>query len=403
MSHSRINTLANVVDLAPYVENFNFNRMEPVRDVGDMSFSTQYFAGSRYDNLLIIFGSFQDSLRFMFSNFTESEIKSIDSAIQFYLRLFPHDGLIELMNDPVTDVSMHKREDSFRVNFKVFSVVHRSGFDEWIFQINDKFSNDRPMLALTYKELHKAILRSFEVMFNDIFLSHTLIIDNNLAKAVAENQTNASFSSMRYKKIFTHESDVAFALHIKKYNKFKVFEDAKVDDHVFNQDELCVIGNATVEKNIIDVAKLSLTQISIHNESVYLLDHLFKVALKPSELEYLKKTLELMRISDRCYPAQPDTKIKIIRGNSSKKSLFNLIREGCPYTFRTGRHTITIGTYISVGIYIEDEYTSIRLPSFEAAYGVCYNKLVNHVGKTLDVEPDYVTEFHFKTVEMSNY
>lgn len=401
MSHSRIETLANVIDLAPYVENFNFNRMEPVRDVGDMSFSTQYFSSTRYDRLFIIFGSFQESLRFMFSNFTDSEIKSIESALQFYLRLFPYDRLVELMNDPITEVSMHKRDDSFLVNFKLFSIVYR--YNEWIFQINDKFNADRTMFELTYNELHMAILRSFEVMFNDIFLSHTLIIDNNLVKAVADNQTNASFSSMRYKKIFTHESDVEFAMHIKKYNKFKVFEDAKVDDHIFNQDELCVIGNATVEKNIIDVAKLSLTQISIHNESVYLLDHLFKVALRPTELEHLKKTLELMRLADRCYPIQPDTKIKIIRGNSSKKTLFNLIREGCPYTFRTGRHSITIGTYISVGIYIEDEYTSLKLPSFEAAYGVCYNKLASHIGKTLDVDPDYVTDLHFKTVEMSNY
>lgn len=401
MSYSRIEILANIIDLAPYVESFNFNRMEPVCNVGDMSFSTQHFANSRYDSLFIIFGSFQESLKFMFSDFTASEIKSIDSALQFYLRLFPYDRLIELMNDPITNISMHKRDDSFLVNFKIFSIVYR--YNEWSFQINDKFSSDRPMLELTYNELHMAILRSFEVMFNDIFMTHSLIIDNNLVKTVADNQTNETFSSMRYKQIFTHESDVDFAMHIKKYNKFKIFEDGKVNDHIFDQDELCVIGNDTVEKNIINVSKLSQTQISIHNESLYLLDHLFKVALRATELEYLKKTLELMRIADRCYPKQPDTKIKIIRGNSSKKTLFNLIREACPFTFRTGRHSITIGTYISVGIYIDDEYTSLKLPSFEAAYGFCYNKLISHVGKTLDLDPDYVTDLHFKTLEMSNY
>jgi hypothetical protein len=134
-----------------------------------------------------------------------------------------------------------------------------------------------------------------------------------------------------------------------------------------------------------------------------LLDHLFKVSLRPTELDYLKKILELMRLSDSCYPNQKDTKIKIVRSNNSKKTIFNLITERCPFTFRTGRHSITIGAYISVGIYIEDEYTSLQLPSFEAAYKKCYEKLITHVSKTLDIKPEDVTDLHFKTLEMSNY
>lgn len=401
MSHSRIDTLAHVLDLAPYIESFNFNRMEPVRDVGDLSFSTDFFSSTRYDNLSIVFGSFQESLKFMFSDFTDSEIKSIESAIYFYLRLFPYDPLVEEMNDPVTTVSMHKRDDSFLMDFKLFSIVYR--YNEWIFQINDKFEKDRPMLAMSYNGLHNAILSAFAAMFKDIFMVHSLIVDNSLVKAVADNQANFTFSTMRYKHTFTYENDMDFAMHIKKYNKFKVFEDRNNNDHVFKKDELCVIGNFTVANNIMSVSKLLETHISIHNESVYLLDHLFKVALRPSELEYLKKTLDLMRLADNCYPNQKDTKIKIIRTNNSKKSVFNLITERCPFTFRTGRHSITMGAYISIGLYIEDEYTSLQLPSFEAAYGVCYNKLISHVSKTLDIKPEDVTELHFKTLEMSNY
>lgn len=401
MSHSRIETLANVIDLAPYIETFNFNRLEPVRDVGDLSFSTDRFSSTRYDNLSIVFGSFQEALKFMFSDFTDSEIKSIESAIYFYIRLFPYEQLVEGMSDPITTVSMHKRDDSFLMNFKLFSIAYR--FNKWEFQINDKFKKDRPMLSISYNGLHNAILSAFSAMFKDIFMIHSLIVDNSLVKTVAENQNNFTFSTMRYKHIFTHENDMDFAMHIKKYNKFKVFEDRKTDEHMFNKDELCIIGNFTVANNIMSVSKLLETQISIYNESIYLLDHLFKVALRPSELEYLKKTLELMRLADNCYPNQKDTKIKIIRTNNGKKSVFNLITERCPFTFRTGRHSITIGAYISIGLYIEDEYTSMQLPSFESAYGFCYNKLVSHVGKTLDLDPDYVTDLHFKTLEMSNY
>jgi hypothetical protein len=401
MSHSRIDTLANVIHLAPYIDSFNFNRMEPVRDVGDMSFSTQYFASSRYDTLSIIFPSFQESLRFMFSDFTDSEIKMIDSSLQFYLRLFPYEPLLDAMKDLVTTVSMHKRDDSFLMKFKCFSIAYR--YNEWIFQINDKFNKNRCMLAMSYDELHMAILSAFDAMFKDIFMTHSLIVNNNIVKAVAANQTNFAFSSMRYNHTFTHESDMDFAMHIKKYNKFRVFEDRISNEHVFNKDELCIIGNFTVEKNIMSVAKLSETQITIHNESVHLLDHLFKVALRPSELNYLKKILELMRLSDSCYPNQKDTKINIVRSNNSKKTIFNLITERCPFTLRTGRHTITIGAYISVGIYIEDEYTSLKLPSFEAAYEVCYDKFITHVSKTLDIKPEDVTDLHFKTLEMSNY
>lgn len=402
MPQSIIEQLAMTEEMEPIIDDLPLHRVNIVADVGDVSFSRDFIAGFHQQHFKMIFSTLQESLVFMFSDFSLSEIKSIDSMMQFYIRLFPYDLMIEANKIPETIVSMYRRDDSCIINFKLFSIAYR--YNKWIFQINDKYANDISMYDMSFKSLQMAIITAIDSMFLDIFRNTSLVINNQLALAVAHNQSNFDFTTMRYQHLFKHETDMAFAMHIKDHNNFHVVTDHNVKSRIVPKGVMVVSGNQRVEKNILNLTKLTETHVSIHNESIELFDDLFSVALSPIELEYLKKTFELMRLSDACYPRQPDNEIQIIRANNGKKTIFNLIRERLPFQFRTGRHSVSISSSLSVGFYIEDEYASYqRVKSFQELYHMCYTKFIEHVGKTFGLRPEDVTELHFKTLEMANY
>jgi hypothetical protein len=402
MSLSLIEQFVTVDQIESVIDSLPLNKVNLISDSGDVTFKDDNIAGFRQQNFKIMFNTLQESLIFMFSNFSLSEIKSIESMMQFYVRLFPYDLMVEANKTPETVVTMYRRDDSCIINFKLFSIAYR--YNKWLFQINDKYNNDIKMYDMSFKSLQMAIITAIDTMFLDIFRDTSLVINNQLALTVANNQTNFGFSTMRYKHLFTYETDMSFAMHIKDYDNFHVVTDKNVKSRIVPRDVMVVSGNQRVEHNILNVAKLTETHISIHNESIELMDKLFSVTFSPVELEYLKKTFEVMRLSDCCYPRQPDTEIQIIRANTGKKTIFNLIREKIPFQFRTGRHSVSISSSISIGFYIEDEYLSCqKIKSFKDAYHLCYNKFIEHVSKTFDIPPEEVTELHFKTLEMSSY
>lgn len=402
MSLSVIEQFVTVDNVESVIDSLPLHKVNFISDVGDVTFKDDIIAGFRQQNFKIMFNTLQESLIFMFSNFSLSEIKSIESMMQFYIRLFPYDLMVEANKTPETILSMYRRDDSCTIDFKLFSIDYR--YNKWIFKINDKEANDIKMYDMSFKSLQMAIITAIDTMFMDIFRDTSLVINNQLALTVANNQSNFDFSTMRYKHLFTYENDVTFAGHVQSYGNFHVVTDKNVKSRVVPRDVMVVSGNQRVEHNILNVAKLTETHISIHNESIGLMDKLFSVTFSPVELEYLKKTFEVMRLSDCCYPRQPDTEIQIIRANTGKKTIFNLIKERIPFQFRTGRHSISISLSISLGFYIEDEYLSCqKIKSFKDTYHLCYNKFIEHVSKTFDIPTEEVTALHFKTLEMSSY
>lgn len=402
MTLSIIEQFVTVEQVESVIDSLPLNKVKLISDVSDVSFEQDFIAGFRQQNFKIMFKTLQESLVFMFSNFSLSEIKSIESMMQFYIRLFPYDFMVEANKIPETVVTMYRRDDSCIISFKLFSIAYR--YNKWIFQINDKYNNDIKMYDMSFKSLQMAIITAIDSMFLDIFRDVSLVINNQLALMVAHNQSNFDFTTMRYKHLFTYENDVTFAGHVKNYGKFLVVTDKNVKSRIVPRDVMVVSGNQRVEHNILNVAKLTDTHISIHNDSIQLLDKLFSITFSPFELDYLKKVFKLMQLSDCCYPRQPDNEIQIIRANTGKKTIFNLIQEKIPFQFRTGRHSISISSFISIGFYIEDEYFSCqKIKSFKDAYYLCYNKFIEHVSKTFDIQPEEVTELHFKTLEMSSY
>lgn len=401
MSLSMIEQLADATDIQTFFDSVKFNRVETVSNVGDMSYQDHTLMGTHYSTLKVMFPSLHDSLSFFLSAFTQSEIKSIESMIRFYIRLFPYDALETAINKNHPVITVNHRSDACWVNFEAFTIVR--SYKKWKFKINDKHDKSLDLDALNFQNIQIVLLHAFYDMFHNIFKHEQFIINNELALKVAKNQDNFSFTQMRYQHMFTHETDMDFAKHVRDYGNLHIVTDDNVKNRVIHRGVMGVSGNRRVVKNILHVAKQSETHISIHNECVDLLDNLFHIALTPTQLDYLKKTLEVMRLADICYPKHKDNEIQIIRANNGKKTIFNLISERTPYQFKTGRHCLIISSFISVGFYIENEYCSERVKTFQEAYELCYNLLIKHVGKSLDIDPKDVTELHFKTLEMSNY
>lgn len=401
MSLSMIEQLADAVDILPFFDSVKFNKVETVSNSGEISYQDHTLMGTHYSTLKVVFSSLQDSLSFFLSSFTQSEIKSIESMIRFYIRLFPYDALENAINNKNPIVKVNHRDDACWVDFGAFTIVRI--YKKWKFKINDKYDKSLDLDALSFQNIQIVLIHAFYDMFHNIFKHDNFIINNELALKLAKNQDNFSFTQMRYQHIFTHETDMDFAKHVRNYGNLYIVTDTNAKNRVIHRGIMGVSGNQRVVKNILHVAKQSETHISIHNECVDLLDHLFHVALTSTQLDYLKKTLEVMRIADICYPKHKDNEIQIIRANNGKKTIFNLITERTPYQFKTGRHSLILSSFISVGFYIQDEYCSERVKTFQEAYEMCYNLLIKHVGKSLDIDPKDVTDLHFKTLEMSNY
>jgi len=403
MSLSMIEQIASSDGLKPFFDDFTFNKVDTVSNIGDMSYEEHTLLSTHYSTLKIIFPSLHDSLSFIFKSFTVSEIKSIESMLRFYIRLFPYEALETAINKKQSMITIHHRDDTCWVNFESFTIVH--SYNSWKFRINDKINENLDMDHFDFENIKTVFINAFHRMFHDIFLNESLVINNELALKVANNQKNFTFNQMRYQHIFQHETDMNFAMHIRDYGNFQIITDrnSNVKKRVIEKGVMGVSGHLRVVKNVLHVSKLAETHISIHDESLDLLDHLFHIALTPIELNYLKKTLEVMYITDKCYLPNKDNEVQIVRANTGKKTIFNLIPEHRPYKFRKSWHVITVSTFISISFYLDGEYHLENVKSFQAAYEFCYNLLTQHVGASLNIDPSDVTELHFKTIEMSNY
>lgn len=401
MPQSQIETIAYSANIEHELNDLSFNCVDEVAVVGDMSYRQDNIAGFRMEHIKIVFNDLESSLHYMFSDYTHSELKSIHSMIQFYLKLFPYNRLTAANQEHQWIISIFKRDDTCRVDFKLFSITFL--LNGWKFCINDKLLKDRLMTSTSFKSLQTVILSAFQDMFEDIFIKKHLMVNNNLVKQVLQNQTNFSFTAMRFKNVITHELDMEFAKHIRDSNKFRVVGELPNYVSSVQHNEICVAGDIRVSRNVLNVTKLTDTYIVIHNDSLHLLDEIFSVSFTPEQLFYLKKMFQLLRLSDNCFESVHSNHIKIVRPNNGRKSLFNLIPERKALHFLTGRNSIVLSTQVTVSLLMGYTMKSIAADSFEAAYNLAYDAFISKVASHLSILPSEVTDRHITTLEMMHY
>lgn len=415
MIQSNMLNILNSDDIDAVLKTFPFNRVENIYSVNDLNYSVLKTIIGESELVKIIFPSFFDCLRFGFSDFTLSEVRSLVSMITFSIQLFPYDKLIDELNDDQTTFSIYKRNDACHFDFKLFRLSYHS--NSWHFRMNDKLLINRKMNDLSFDDIHTAILTDIQAHLNNIFFQRPLIMDNKLFKSLIDNTTNFDFTSMRYKDIFTHETDMAFAQHIKDSKKFRVIIEDSGEMLDVNPDEICTVGKKYIAKNILNISKMAETTLYIHNSSLHLLDGIFKVTFTQEQLVNLKKIINLMQLANRCFDPKTENFFQIVRANNSKKLISNLISEKTPFKIRIGQHTLIITGHISItlltsngnfsvnGITFEKGYSrfSYQDTHFEKVYDNAYDSFIEKVAACFSIEPSAVTSDHFTLLEMANF
>lgn len=413
MSKPMIEKLFLAERISPIVRQFEFKQVEKAFNVGEMSFKSELEDGSyvcmddlsdiKWENLSISFCDFQSAIAFMFDNFTPSEVRTIDSTIQFYLTLFPYDKLITANQESKTIVTLYKHSSYFSMDFKLFTVLFDDDISKWRFFINDKWMQRSSMGGLTFDNLYSTIIGCFKFMIHEIFVKPPETINYQIFKDVYDNRKNFDFLTMRYRNVFIHEKDVDFARHLQDIKAVKVIEELTGSSHKTPPNVIYLEGGFLVERNMLNVAKLRHTHFSLCHESLYLFDSIFNGSFTLEQIDYLKKILILLKTVDDCFEQRKNNMIHVTRKNNGKKSVFNLLFEKAPFSFKLGRHTIDVDVFISVSLLMNSKYVSIKAHSIKEAYEYMYTAFIQNVSDSFKIPVEDVTDEHIILLAMDNY
>ena len=395
---NRLELLLANTPIESVFDHSDFSVVTEAANVGEVSFNHFDFLTDKSYTATTFFTGLVQSLSFIFPNFTISEIKSLSSTAYFYFDIFPFPQIMNDMHASNFKVHVLNRKDTVRVNFNLFTLSFR--FKKWIFSFSDTFKKEQEMESISFVNIHTAMLRSFKELISDVMIKPPLLFDNAIFKKIIENKSNFSFNSMRYEDVFTHETDVNFSRHIKKIQPLMIVGDLRSIKGVAQPAMLYVKGDIRVTRNVLNVAKLSETQVYFRYESLDFIDSLFSVTFSSEQLSSLRKILNLINKINICFEKEAYSGIEVIRINNSKKAIYNLIKEKNAFHITFGRTSIHINRYIECSIIINNSYQSIKVESFEEAFNCIYQAFAVHVANYFNIDQSLVNDDYINLLEM---
>lgn len=397
MSERLLDQINKINNATKYFHLFPFVKVNEVKEVGQFSYKKNIVNLPSYkfetEFLNFKFTNLNQALQFFLTDYTQSQIESLISAISFYNKILPYTD--NDCNDTI-DVEVLIREHHHSYRFKFFEIIFSGNLQ--IFFGHD--SKKEIMNDSSFESLYSSIINEFNKRLKFIFGDTVNKFDNKFFSKLIKVKNSDDFMALKFDSILKYEKSLNFAKKVKSIKNIKIHKDKNIINS-FNEDFIYIFGDERVEKKIENINKNNESIIWIYKKNIDIVDILLKNVLKKDEIDFVKKTILLyVKHSEAFNRYEPF--IRISRKNLGKRSIKNLHSESTFMMFSVGKHRIELGTSIN-GCLCNNEHKFYYSENVEDFFNYMKLKSMQEIANELNLEANDVKDEDYDLISMIKY
>lgn len=353
-----------------------------------------------FEKVSLLFNGYCKALECIFPHLHNSEIKSLISLFHFYKKVFP----FTTVNNPdgVCKVEINSQNKEITINIDLFSIKYNGKDYSILFKYELK-PNYNKMKDIEFTSINKAFLNLFSRSFN-LFYDETITkCNNDTFLRVLETRDIHGYLKIKLSPYLNYEKDIDYAKRLKLINNIEVCN-TFADKRHFDKSKSFVFGDSRIKKNILNIAKLSKSEILFAPSRIDIIDIMLNGILNTEDLINIKLIISLIIKHKKAFYNNDNIRIIVSKNNWDKKSIKSLQQKIDLITISVHGNVfskIVIGKEINIEINEKKKINKSCQNLTDTANIVLYETR-KEIADELSINPEEVNDSHYQLVSMIN-